>query len=230
LSTEQKADFFTWDGKTQAVKMMNKVERLEYVEDKEKQVCILPYKTDDNPAGPRWKAAIVLPKRKGLSAMQDILKNFAASPSILGSLLMGDSPSSLPRLSSVMQKLIPQKRPQPVQGSSGTSTHPSRSQKIHLSLPSFSLKLNLDLIPPLQKLGLGPAFKLSDDFAPISKEQLLITRATHDLFLEVNEEGTEMAAVTTIGMRLVGFLFGVNKRFEFRAFGISPSLQTKPRY
>src|SRR2546429_6063177 len=33
----------------------------------------------------------------------------------------------------------------------------ARTQKIDLSLPRLSLKLNLDLVPSLTKLGLGPA-------------------------------------------------------------------------
>ena len=76
----------------------------------------------------------------------------------------------------------------------------ARTQKISLSLPRFSLKLHLDLIPSLKKLGLGPAFQPSGDFAPISTGPLMISRVTHDLFLEVNEEGTEMAAVTVVVM------------------------------
>jgi serpin B len=57
------------------------------------------------------------------------------------------------------------------------------------------------LKPALVNLGLCPTFKPSDDFAPISTGPLMISRVTHDLFLEVNEEGTEMAAVTVVAMR-----------------------------
>jgi serpin B len=225
VRTEQKADFFTWNGKTETVKMMNKIDQMEYVEDEEIQVCILPYKTDDNPDGPKWKAAIILPKRKGLPAMQDILIRFAASPETLHSLLTGSSrevqvsqappptpqgsggSSSSSGIPSSLGNSVSTSRPQPSSSRSTaqTRTHPlprpRRSQKINFSFPCFSLKLNVDLIPHLKKLGLGPVFTTSDDFAPISNGPLRINRVTHDLFLEVDEEGTEMAAVTIVGMR-----------------------------
>jgi len=220
VRTEQKADFFTWNGKTETVKMMNKIDQVEYVEDKEIKVCILPYKTrDNNPGGPKWKAAIILPKREGLSAMQDVLTIFATSPETLRVLLTGSgaqaqvspapprtsedsggssSPSGIP---SLLGNAVPTSRPSIAPNRTLPLPRPCRSQKINLSLPRFSLKLNLDLIPHLKKLGLGPAFMASNDFAPISNGPLMINRVTHDLFLEVNEGGTEMAAVTIVGMK-----------------------------
>jgi hypothetical protein len=134
--------------------------------------------------GPKWKAAIILPKERGLSAMHDLLTSFTASPENLRQLLLGSNDDLQPR-GHDNPNAIP----------------PWRKEKVALHLPRFSLKLNLDLIPALRKLGLGPAFIPSDDFAPMSKDgPLAIGRATHDLFLEVNEEGTEMAAVTVVTM------------------------------
>ena len=200
--TMDKSVFHTWEGKTQACAMMHKVERMEYAEDKEMQACFLPYKSEAGSSGPEWKAAVILPKRYGMDAMRDILRSFSEGPDLLLALLKGGgggggqaaaSSSSRPSMSS-------------------SSPHPSaaaRTQKISLSLPRFSLRLNLDLIPALKTLGLGPAFVASGHFAPISTGPLMISRVTHDLFLEVNEEGTEMAAVTVVAMRLASLLSSV---------------------
>jgi serpin A len=179
--TMQNSDFHTFDGKKQACAMMTKVDRMEYVEDTTMQVCFLPYQNGSGSSGPEWKAAVILPARTGMDAMRDILTKFSKNPDAFTKLLRGGS-----------------------QAASSSSSRPiaaGRTQKISLSLPRFSLKLNLDLIPPLTALGLAPAFKASLDFAPISTGPLMISRATHDLFLEVNEEGTEMAAVTVVTMR-----------------------------
>jgi serine protease inhibitor len=182
LRTFEKSDFHTFDGKTQTCAMMSKVDRMEYVEDQTMQACFLPYQNEAGGSGPQWKAAIILPKTSGRDSMHDILTKFSKRPEVLGQLLKGGSGDA------------------PAAGSSRPSLA-GRSQKISLALPRFSLKLNLNLIPALSALGLGPAFKASDDFAPISTGPLMISRVTHDLFLQVNEEGTEMAAVTVVAMR-----------------------------
>ncbi|KAE9365701.1 hypothetical protein N431DRAFT_351432 [Stipitochalara longipes BDJ] len=193
--TMAKSDFHTWDGKTTACAMMRKVDKMEYVENKDYQACFLPYQNEKN-SGPHWKAAVILPKREGFDAMRDILTSFSNRPEALVTLLKGGSGGQAPESSS--------SRPATSTGPLSTSSRSfseARTQKISLSLPRFSLKLHLDLIPSLSKLGLGPAFEPSGDFAPISTGPLMISRVTHDLFLEVNEEGTEMAAVTIVTMR-----------------------------
>jgi serine protease inhibitor len=184
MRTVRKSDFRTFDGKVQPCAMMTKVERMEYVEDEVMQACFLPYQSEGN--GPRWKAVVILPKQDGIDAMRGILTKFSERPEVLTKLLIGGGPTAASSSS-----------PQTGQ----TSMASSRTQKINLSLPRFSLQLHLDLIPALINLGLGPAFKPSNDFAPISTGPLMISRVTHDLFLEVNEAGTEMAAVTVVAMR-----------------------------
>ncbi|PMD35104.1 hypothetical protein L207DRAFT_517200 [Hyaloscypha variabilis F] len=176
--TMAESDFHTWDGKTTPCAMMHKVDKMEYVENKEYQACFLPYQSGGN-SGPQWKAAVILPKREGFDAMRDTLTGFSNRPEALVTLFRGVSSG---------------------QTASSRPVSEARTQKISLSLPRFSLKLHLDLIPSLKKLGLGPAFQPSGDFAPISTGPLMISRVTHDLFLEVNEEGTEMAAVTVVVM------------------------------
>jgi len=69
-----------------------------------------------------------------------------------------------------------------------------------VSIPKFELETDYDLIPPLKNLGLNDAFdEVNANFSGIAKaEQLLITGALHKAYVDVNEEGTEAAAVTAI--------------------------------
>jgi len=69
-------------------------------------------------------------------------------------------------------------------------------------LPKFTLETAYDLIPSLESLGMPTAFlKGEADFSGITElEKLFIAQAIHKAFVDVNEEGTEAAAVTAIGM------------------------------
>lgn len=72
--------------------------------------------------------------------------------------------------------------------------------KVILEMPRFKLATtSLDLQPALTDLGMGIAFTDRADFTGIAPN-LLLTRATHDAVLEVDEQGTVAAAVTTIGV------------------------------
>lgn len=72
--------------------------------------------------------------------------------------------------------------------------------KVILQMPRFQLSTrSLDLQPALEELGMGVAFTDRADFKGIA-EGLLLTRVTHDAVLEVDEQGTVAAAVTTVGV------------------------------
>ena len=74
---------------------------------------------------------------------------------------------------------------------------------IEVFLPKFKLTNDLVLIPSLAKLGMGIAFDpRAADFSRIhSPSELFISEVKHKTFVDVNEEGTEAAAVTSVGMR-----------------------------
>jgi len=81
-----------------------------------------------------------------------------------------------------------------------------RDGKAELQLPKFKLTNDLGLIPTLGSLGMGIAFgcePLTADFTGIHEpSELCITEVKHKTYVDVNEEGTEAAAVTEVG---VGF-------------------------
>ena len=79
------------------------------------------------------------------------------------------------------------------------------SRDIILSMPKFELNTGYDLVPPLKTLGISDVFNPTmsnlTGIADTGDSRLSVTGARQIAFVNVNEEGTEAAAVTT-GMTL----------------------------
>lgn len=77
------------------------------------------------------------------------------------------------------------------------------AREVQVSFPRFKLTRRLDsLSTDLQALGMKLAFTESADFSAMtSQTQLCIDAVVHKAFVEVNEQGTEAAAATGVGMR-----------------------------
>lgn len=83
-----------------------------------------------------------------------------------------------------------------------TSLGPSKNE---VFLPKFKITNDLQLIPSLAPLGMGIAFDCEPpemaDFTRIhTPSELCITEVKHKAYVDVNEEGTEAAAVTSVGV------------------------------
>ena len=76
------------------------------------------------------------------------------------------------------------------------------TRAIDLKLPRFTMDYKQNLNDALTALGMGIAFNCGQaDFTGINANGgLCISRVKHKTFLEVNEEGTEAAAVTLVGV------------------------------
>ncbi|MBN1211579.1 MAG: serpin family protein, partial [candidate division Zixibacteria bacterium] len=74
----------------------------------------------------------------------------------------------------------------------------------NIYLPRFKTEFEITLNEILQKLGMPSAFEASAaDFSGIRPQKdLFISEVKHKTFVEVNEEGTEAAAVTSVGIAL----------------------------
>lgn len=86
-----------------------------------------------------------------------------------------------------------------------------------VSLPKFKFDTDQELNAPLQKLGMVDAFDYRADLSGIADAQLEVSKVKQNTFIEVNEEGAEAAAVTTVEIILTSFgphLF-VNQPFIF---------------
>lgn len=73
-------------------------------------------------------------------------------------------------------------------------------QDVSLVMPKFKLEYEKNLNDTLKALGMGIAFGGDADFSrmAILSENLYIKKVLHKTFVEVNEEGTEAAAATSV--------------------------------
>lgn len=93
-------------------------------------------------------------------------------------------------------------------------------QKGTIGLPKFKLEYEKSLKDVLSSLGMEIAFTDKADFSKINnKEDLLISEVKHKSFIDVNEEGTEAAAATSVRMMLASarpqFYMMVDRPFIF---------------
>lgn len=70
-------------------------------------------------------------------------------------------------------------------------------QNLTLSLPKFKFEYENTLNNELTNLGLGNLFE-NPDLSGIANEELTVSKVLQKTFIDVNEKGTEAAAVTTV--------------------------------
>ncbi len=76
-----------------------------------------------------------------------------------------------------------------------------RSREGSIQLPKFKQEFSIGLNDTLKSLGMGVAFDRNRaEFGGISNAQIYINKVQHKTFIEVNEEGTEAAAATSVGI------------------------------
>ena len=104
----------------------------------------------------------------------------------------------LPQDSSQMQSFLSQ-----LTGDSfSTLVSSLHSQRGTIELPRFTITYDATLNAVLTKLGMGIAFGRDANFDGIRKTpRMQISEVRHASFLKVDEEGTEAAAATSVGMR-----------------------------
>lgn len=81
-------------------------------------------------------------------------------------------------------------------------------QKVKVFLPRFTFSSGFELEKTLSGLGMPLAFTDAADFSGMDgTKDLYIQKAVHKAFVEVNEEGTEAAAATGVGMGIKSMAF-----------------------
>jgi len=99
----------------------------------------------------------------------------------------------------------------------------STEDHVVLTMPRFKFAFEMPLIDVLKEMGMQKAFQAEfADFSKISDEGLYISSVMHKSFIDVNETGTEAAAVTSITFTTTSAgneppkkYFNVNKPFVF---------------
>jgi serpin B len=81
-----------------------------------------------------------------------------------------------------------------------TSIENLRYRDVNVYLPKFKLETGVKLKDTLSDMGMPIAFSDGADFSGISDIGLKISEVRHKAFIELDEEGTEAAAATSIGM------------------------------
>ncbi len=90
-----------------------------------------------------------------------------------------------------------------------------RSRPGTIQLPKFQFEYEANLIPALQALGMGLAFEPGKaDFSGLTEIEAFINQVRHKTFIEVNEEGTEAAASTAIGIMPTSIAMPPEDSFE----------------
>ena len=93
----------------------------------------------------------------------------------------------------------------------------SMPEEIEVYLPKFKMEQRFSLNDVLTGMGAGEMFGGKADFSGIAHEPLYVSDVVHKAFVEVNEEGTEAAAATGIGMKMLSLkpMFSANHPFLF---------------
>ena len=85
-----------------------------------------------------------------------------------------------------------------------------------IEIPRFKMEYEVQLKNTLIALGMAEIFGgLKTNFSPMTDSPVEVESVKHKTFVEVNEEGTEAAAVTVIELELLttGFEMNVNRPF-----------------
>lgn len=91
--------------------------------------------------------------------------------------------------------------------------------EVMVKIPRFKVENKFKLNSVLKSMGMNLAFLDFADFSKISVQSLMISEVLHKTYVVVNEEGTEAAAVTSVGMMTTSMPvvkeFIVNKPFLY---------------
>jgi serpin B len=80
-----------------------------------------------------------------------------------------------------------------------------RHQQVDLTLPRWTIRTSAELAPALSELGMPTAFGSAADFSGMTRgEQVFVSAVLHEVFVAVDEDGTEAAAATAVVMRATG--------------------------
>ena len=86
-----------------------------------------------------------------------------------------------------------------------------------IELPRFKFDYDIKLNNALKALGMETAFSTRANFSKMTPASVAINEVKHKTFVEVNEEGTEAAAVTSVGIALTSARMPTEEPFNMVA-------------
>ncbi|MEP6780995.1 MAG: serpin family protein, partial [Gemmatimonadaceae bacterium] len=93
-------------------------------------------------------------------------------------------------------------------------TNSMGSTMVDLSLPKIKLAYERQLNADLKGLGMNAAFSNAADFSKLSTQSVQISFVKQNSFVDINEEGTEAAAVTIVGVVTTSAPLAVTMRVD----------------
>jgi serine protease inhibitor len=170
----EEGDFFLGAGHATKVMMMSRQAKFDYLEDPQLQAVRLPY------GDGQLAMYVFLPRRPGIEESGSMPDYGIVFQEFLGRLNSGEWSMWLDRFESREGKVV---------------------------LPRFRLEYGQKLNEVLRSLGMAEAFEpgmadFSAMFAEPGSKSAYISEVRHKTFAEVNEEGTEAAAATSVGVTL----------------------------
>jgi serpin B len=78
-----------------------------------------------------------------------------------------------------------------------------KPRQVELRLPKVNVKMNAELTPALNQLGVRTVFTRDADLSGISSTDLAVQAVLHESVLKLDEQGLEGAAATAVMMRLM---------------------------
>jgi serpin B len=89
-----------------------------------------------------------------------------------------------------------------------------RMRQGSVELPRFKFDYDIKLNNALKALGMETAFSNQANFSNMTSASVAINEVKHKTFVEVNEEGTEAAAATSVGMVLTSARMPAEEPFQ----------------
>lgn len=83
-----------------------------------------------------------------------------------------------------------------------------RRQQVRLLLPKVDVRMQSELTPPLNQVGVRTVFSRDADLGGITASELAVQAVLHEAVLKLDEQGLEGAAATAVMMRLMSLPTG----------------------